>query len=262
MTLTQTLTQTPAPTPIRRCIAALLFLFFALPTASAKLIDAERAQILLLPILQPAKLAANAAPDERVLRAGDLISIFLPDGAELKFLDANGPSKDVVVALGEARYRELSVQGGGHVPDPGIPPVRGHAWKRFGAAKAGVVHLQIRKGGEIKWFRFEVGAAPEFKYGSTVRRGEQDQGEPVSLTEFDQLVLELPGEVGDGWTTNGEAASGLKLTSLAQAAEHRVSLSFTVIRKEGAPYEQTLVVSGPAKQFNYIWHRAGVVLAR
>ena len=250
------------PTTPWRLLAVVLSLVLQLQTASAKIIDSQRAQLVLLPVLQPQKQAVNTVPDERALRAGDLISIFVPQGAELKFIGAGGPSTDIVVALDEERYRDLSVQGGGHVADSGIPPVRGHSWKRFGAAKAGVVYLQIRKAGELKWFRFEIGSAPEFKYGSMVRRSEQDQGSSISLTEFDQLVLDLPGEVTDGWSVGPEAASGLKLVSIAQADEHHVSLSFAVIRREGAPFEQSLVVKTLTKQFNYVWHRAGVVLGR
>ena len=254
------------PTLWRRLLAAAFLLAislaFFLPTASARIIDFERAQIVLLPILQPPKLAVNTPPEERVLRAGDLISIFLPDKAALKFVGVDGPST-AIVALDEARYRELSAQGGGHVPETGMPPVRGHGWKRFGAAKAGIVHLLIRQGGELTWLRFEIGAAPEFKYGSTVRRSDRDQSTPLSLTEFDQLVLDLPGELADGWSVGPEADSGLKLVALTQAADaaHRVSLTFTVIRREGAPPEQALVIKTPTTQFNYVWRRAGVALA-
>lgn len=241
-----------------RPLVTTLALALALSTASAKIIDLERAQLVLLPVLEPTKVAMTMTPEERRLRAGDLISIFVPDKAELKFVGPDGPSS-AIVPLDEERYRELSTQGGGHVAEPGIPPVGGRSWKRFGAAKTGVVHLQIRQAGKFKWFRFDIAAAPEFKYGSIVRRDDKDQGAPMSLTDYDQLVLDLPGEVGDGWTIGPE--TGLKLVSLAEAADHRVKLTLTVVRLEGVPAEQSLVVRNAAKQFNYVWRRTGVPLS-
>ncbi|WP_457419146.1 hypothetical protein [Roseateles sp. P5_E7] len=229
--------------------------------AWAALIDHERAQIVLLPLLQAPRLAVAAPPEERSLRAGDLISIFVSDKATLKFVEKGEPSA-TLVALDEARYRELSAQGGGRVPEPGLPPVRGHSWKRLGAAKAGIVHLQISQAGEVKWYRFDIGAAPEFKYGRVVKRSDAEQHEALSLTDYDELVLDLPGEAGDGWTVGPAATSGLKLVSLSQAAVHRVSLTLAVARSEGVPAEPSLVVSNGTKQFVFAWRRAAVPLSR
>lgn len=250
------------PTFSRRIAAALaLGLGLTLSPAWAALIDHERAQIVLLPLLQPPKLAVAAPPEERVLRAGDLISVFVPDKSTLKFIE-KGALSDTLVALDEPRYRELSAQGGGHVAEPGLPPMRGYAWKRFGAAKTGVVHLQISQAGETRWYRFDIGAAPEFKYGRDVRRSDAQQNEPLSLTDYDQLVLDLPGEAGDGWAIGPAAASGLKLVSLVQAAEHRVSVTLAVVRSDGMPREPSLVVSSGTRQFVYAWRRAAVPLSR
>jgi hypothetical protein len=244
-----------------RHIGVALMLALGLSTARAALIDHERAQIVLLPLLQPPRLAVATPPDERALRAGDLISILVHDQATLKFVDKGAPPA-TVVALDEARYRELSAQGGGRVPEPGLPRMRGYSWKRFGAAKAGVVHLQISQAGEVKWYRFDIGAAPEFKYGRVVRRTDAEQREPLSLTDYDELVLDLPGEAGDGWTVGPVGVSGLKLVSVAQVAGRRVSLTLAVVRAEGVPAEPTLVVTSGARQFVFAWRRAGVPLSR
>jgi len=250
-------------TPLTLCrhIGAALTLALGLSPAWAALIDHERAQIVLMPLLQAPKLALAAPPEERTLRAGDLISLFVPDKATLKFVEKGEPSA-TLVALDEARYRELSVQGGGRVPEPGFPPVRGHGWKRFGAAKPGVVHLQISQAGESRWYRFDIGAAPEFTYGRVVKRSDAEQHEALYLTDYDELVLDLPGEAGDGWTVGPASTSGLKLVSVAQAAEHRVILTLAVVRAERVPAEPSLVVTCGSQQFVFAWRRAGVPLSR
>lgn len=239
---------------------AALILALNVSGAFSKIIDHERAQIVLLPILQPARLALGTFPEERTLRAGDLISVFVSDKAELRFFE-KGEESTTLVPLDEEHYRELSLQGGGHVAEPGFPSVRGYSWKRFGAARPGIVHFQIRQAGEFKWFRFDITAAPEFKYGSVVHRTDADQSAVLSLTDYDQLVLDLPGEVGDGWSVRQETGHGLKLVSLSQAASHRVTLTLTVLRQDGEVQEQTLLVTSASKQFNFVWRRIGVPLS-
>ncbi len=233
----------------------------ALAPAWAALIDRERAQLVLMPVPQPPRQAVMQAPEERTLQAGDLISVFVPDQATLTFTEGGKPTA-AVVPLDEARYRELSAQGGGLVAEPGLPAVRGHGWQRFGAARAGVVHLQVRHAGAVKWYRLAIGEAPVFSYGRVVTRTDQQQGEALALTDHDQLVLDLPGEAGDGWTVGPAARSGLTLVSLVPAAQGRVKLTLAVVRGDGRPESPSLDIASGARRFVFDWSRAAIPLAR
>lgn len=262
--------------PRHRALAALLLLSLSLALAApagANLIEPLRAQLVLLPLTQPPAKSTEATPVEHTLKAGDLVSIFVPDKAELKFYE-QGKAADgktaTLQALDEAHYTALSRQGGGEVARHGMPELRGYGWRRFGAARAGVVHLRVREGRDLQWFRLAIEPAPEYRRGRDIRHTELDQDRPLLLTVFDQLQLELPGEVGDGWSVTPPPASGLRLTAIGEAPgskpeARRVLLSFSVVGPEPTPPEQRLEIArgpGPqAQRFNFVWRRAAVPLS-
>jgi len=261
MTITQTL----------RTLLCLLALTTGLTPARAHIIEPLRAQIVLLPLPQTPARNAEATPTEISLKAGDLISIFASTKAQLKFYEKDPADRTPTLqALDETLYTELSRQGGGQVAQHGMPAVRGHAWQRFGAARAGVVHLRVREGRDVVWYRLAIESAPEYKRGRDIRYTEADQGRTLLLTLFDQLVLELPGEVGEGWSATPPPASGLRLNAISEAPgsrpeARRVLLRFSVVGAELTGPEQRLEVSTgpgtePRRTFHFIWRRAAVPL--
>lgn len=163
--------------------------------------------------------APGQLPQEVELKTGDLLSVLAPRGARMRVVDTNDKDAVTVVQLDEQRYQVLSTQGRGAVP----VEVRAEAypkslsWQHFGAAASGVVYLRLAAGKERGVVRVRVVERPAVRRGSDVVWTDALQTEPIYLTQFDILTLDLPGAPGDGWQVHARSGKAV-LKSASQAA--------------------------------------------
>lgn len=229
-----------------------------------------RDQIILYESLAPRKPGSVGLPQERSMRGGDLISVLAPVKAVLTLVDEpRDRPLPVLLALDEARFRLLVAQGGGRLV-PEAEPVRGGkaadamSWRRFGAQGTGLVYIQVSGAGREGLIRLDVQPAKVIPRGGLVRGNETSQSEPLSITMFDTLELELPGAPGDGWAIVPTDGSGLKLAAVeavvlekaASAPAERVRLRFSQLSASG--YETKLTVTSAGKNFSFIIRRRSI----
>lgn len=223
-----------------------------------------RGQVVLFESLASRKLGTPHLPQERSLRAGDLISVLAPARAVLTLVDEpRDRPQPVLLALDEARFRTLAAQGGGRVAPEADAVMGGNragamSWHRFGAQGSGLVYIQLSHAGREGLIRLDVQPPKVTPRGQTVRGNENNQAEPLFITMFDSLELDLPGSPGDGWTVTPADARGLKLVAVeavaankaAEAASDRVRLRFSQNSALGP--ETGLTVSGAGKRFSFV----------
>lgn len=226
--------------------------------------EPARDQIVLYESLAPRKPGSPALPQERTLRAGDLVSVLAPVKAVLTLVDEpRDRPQPLLLPLEEVRFRLLAAQGGGRLA-PEAESARGGkaadvmSWRRFGAQGIGLVYIQVSGAGRERLIRLDVQPAKVIPRGGRVRGNETSQSEPLSITMFDTLELELPGAPGDGWAILPANGSGLKLAAVEAvvpakadpAAIERVRLRFSQLSASG--YETKLTVTSAGKNFSFI----------
>ena len=178
-------------------------------------------------------------PHEVELKAGDLLSVLVPHGASVQMVDGSDKATQAATALDAERYRSLSAQGRGSIPvevRAGSFPER-LEWRHFGAATPGLIYLKLTAGKEYALVRVQIVEKPVAPLGTNLVWSEAKQGEPIALTQFDTLTLDLPGEPGDGWQVgmrSGKAA--LKSLSAGEGGAARVQLRIEA--KPGAPDDE------------------------
>lgn len=182
----------------------------------------------------------DAMPQELQLRAGALLSVLLPGGMRTSGVGQDNENP-ALLALDEARYRELSAQGGGRIP-PETEAVVSAAgrpllgWARFGAAHTGVSWLRFTsKGKADRWLRVQVDPALPVERGTEIRLSEADENREVIVSYYDRIILELPGALGDGWAVPNAEAVGLRLVAIEPLPypQRRVQLKFEPTSDQG-----------------------------
>lgn len=160
-------------------------------------------------------------PQEVAILEGDLMSVLMPRNARASIVDASGKTTETLVALAAERYAELSEQGRGAVPiDVRLPDLpRTLAWQHYGAALPGTAYLKLVAGKEHALVRVQIDKRPVAPRGEQQIWNDARQQETISLTQFDTLALDLPGEPGDGWQVEMRAGRALlKTVALKQDA--------------------------------------------
>lgn len=189
---------------------------------------------LLLDGMTASIRTALTPPQEVQLTAGTLLSVLLPPG-----LSAHSDSP-LLLALDNARYRELSAMGGGQMPpqtaDDSRITLSGRpmSWAHFGAAASGSSWLRLSsKGKPDGWVHLQIDPAPVVARGVEIRLSEADDNHDTTLSYYDRLVVELPGSPGDGWTVT--EAPGLRLLAIEAlpSPQPRVRLRFESSSDQG-----------------------------
>lgn len=236
------------------CLVSCLVSCFVASGAWACSIAVERGQVTVYGQLGT---APGQLPQEVELKTGDLLSVLAPSGARMRVVDANGKDVPTVVQLDAQRYQALSAQGRGTIP----VEVRAQAypkslaWQHFGAAEPGVVYLKLSVGKERGVVRVRIVERPAIRRGTDVIWTDSQQQEPLYLTQFDTLTLDLPGGPGDGWQVHARSGKAM-LKSASQASTEakdlpgRVRLQVDV--SPGAPEDELTVRRGSGEMYRFV----------
>lgn len=144
---------------------------------------------------------AGVLPDEISVRAGDLISVLLPMGVKVGLVDSNDQSSGILVPITADQFQALRKQ----VRDSLAPEylVQGYPkhleWRHFGAASDGVIYLKLSAANEHGLVRVKIDVPPVIKRGETLHWNENRQLESIRISQFDRLIVDLPGKSEDGW---------------------------------------------------------------
>lgn len=160
-------------------------------------------------------------PVEQHLFGGDLLTIIAPKDAVFSVLpspNVSDTSDPALVALDEQRYRALSAQGrDGPLADTGLLGLTGTTWHRFGAAHPGVAYVKYATSSEQYLVRVEILPKPPVERGEVKSLSEADRNTLISLSYYDTVNIELPGNVADGWTVLAGQTTGIRLVSIQSA---------------------------------------------
>lgn len=176
----------------------------------------QRAQITLFGQLD---VKGGSLPQESLLKVGDLISVLAPRNAKAHVVANNDQPSSALVSINSEQYKKLSKEGGGTIPSVIHIQTNNTEWLHFGAASTGIAYLKMASGSERGLVRVEISDRPEVVRGTNLRWTDGRQSEPISLSPFDTLTLDLPGEPGSKWLVrmrHGKAT--LKSASLVDSA--------------------------------------------
>ncbi|TXH88689.1 MAG: hypothetical protein E6Q78_10025 [Rhodoferax sp.] len=238
----------------RQCVATVVALvaLFAPFKVMACGFAMQRAQITLFGQLN---IRSDALPQESALKVGDLISVLVPRNTKSLVVANNDQPSSALVAITPDRYQLLSKEGGGSIP----PEVHIHTdktdWLHFGAASPGIAYLKLASGSERGLVRVKISDRPEVVRGTNLNWTDGRQSEPISLSPFDTLTIDLPGEPGSGWLVrmrHGKAT--LKSASLAESATES-SKPRVLLRVEAYPGEaedELIVTRSGAESYRFV----------
>ncbi|MCM8565407.1 hypothetical protein [Thauera linaloolentis] len=202
------------------CCAVALTLGLTASSAWACSLKDQRQQVSVLAQFSAAPMRL---PQEVSLRTGDLLSVLVLRRARLRVVDANDQPSDAVAALDAARYQHLSRHNGAKAPaeiSAGTYPAH-LEWRHFGAGLPGAAYLMLTVDKEQALLRVQVDPRPPAPRGQDWVWSDARQSDPVALTPFDTLTLNLPGTPGDGWQVAmaGRPVAVASISAQAQATD-------------------------------------------
>lgn len=144
---------------------------------------------------------SGVLPDEISVHAGDLISVLLPMGAKVGLVDSNEQASGALVPITADQFQALRKQVRGPLAPEFL--VQGYPkhleWRHLGAASDGVIYIKFSAANEHGLVRVKIDVPPVLQRGETLRWNENRQLETIRISQFDSLLLDLPGKSEDGW---------------------------------------------------------------
>lgn len=194
---------------------------------------AKRAQFLVLPNLVTKK-EKQKPPKEIAMRSNELLSVLVPGNATYEVVSQANERNVSLYALENARYRELSMEGGGTVPREILDfPLAGHRlkWLHFLAGEPTTAYLMLSSKNESGIVRIAVSPTEIVARGRQQTVSDSDQDTAILFGQFDSLQLDLPGTATDGWRATLSSGS-IEVSAIANVVSdtHRLTDRSSVAR--------------------------------
>jgi hypothetical protein len=103
--------------------------------------------------------------------------------------------------------------------------------------------------------RVRIVERPAVRRGSDVVWTDTLQQEPLYLTQFDTLMLDLPGGPGDGWLVHARSGKAVLKSASQASAEANVSPERVRLQLEmvpGAPEDELTVRRGSGEIYRFV----------